>query len=120
MLRPLAAVLLVLSFNVPALAQEDHAGHQAPASAVGSAAADAFAEANARMHTGMDIDYSGDPDTAFVNGMIAHHQGAVDMANVILQFGEDDEIAELARKVIAAQTAEIAWMRDWLARKGKE
>lgn len=117
------AVALLLSLSTPALAQEatPHGGHAPPAkSAVETAAADAFAAANARMHTDMDIDYGGDPDVAFVKGMIAHHQGAVDMANVILQFGEDEEIATFARKVIADQSAEIAWMRDWLAKRGAE
>lgn len=51
--------------------------------------------------------------------MIAHHQGAVDMANVVLQFGEDDELEAFARKVIADQSAEIAWLRDWLAKRGE-
>jgi uncharacterized protein (DUF305 family) len=67
----------------------------------------------------MAIDYSGDPDLAFVQAMIAHHQGAVDMANVILQFGNDDEIADFARQVIAAQTAEIAWLRNWLTKRAQ-
>lgn len=126
---------LLLSLAIPAIAQDapshgghaapaetatPHAGHAAPAlSAVDSAAADAFAAANAKMHAAMEIDYSGDPDVAFVEGMIAHHQGAVDMANVILQFGEDEELATFARGLIAEQSAEIAWMRDWLARHGK-
>ncbi|HEV7275301.1 MAG TPA: DUF305 domain-containing protein [Devosiaceae bacterium] len=126
------AVALLLSLAAPALAQEaaPHAGHGAPAqshnghtaparSAVDSASADAFAAANAKMHADMDFDYTGDPDVAFVKGMIAHHQGAVDMANVILQFGEDEEIATFARKVIADQSAEIAWMREWLAKRGE-
>lgn len=116
------AVALLLSLATPALAQEavPHTGHAAPAmSAVDTAAADAFAAANAKMHADMGIDYSGDPDVAFVKGMIAHHQGAVDMANVILQFGEDEEIATFARKVIADQSAEIAWLREWLEKRGE-
>jgi uncharacterized protein (DUF305 family) len=116
------AVALLLSLSTSALAQEamPHAGHTPPEkSAVYTAAADAFAAANAKMHADMSIDYTADPDVAFVKGMIAHHQGAVDMANVILQFGEDEEIATFARKVIADQSAEIAWLRDWLAKRGE-
>lgn len=121
MIRALAVALL-LSLATPALAQEamPHDADAAPArSAVETAAAAAFAAANAKMHEDMGIDYTGDPDAAFVKGMIAHHQGAVDMANVILQFGEDEEIATFARKVIADQSAEIAWLREWLAKRGE-
>ncbi|MOA67875.1 hypothetical protein D3C78_1952270 [compost metagenome] len=47
----------------------------------------AFAEANARMHKGMDIAFTGNADVDFVRGMIAHHQGAIDMATVELEYG---------------------------------
>ena len=120
-MRALAFALL-LSLAGPALAQEamPDAADAAPArSAVDTAAADAFAAANAKLQGSMAIDYTGDPDAAFVKGMIAHRQGAVDMANIILQFGEDEEIATFARKVIADQSAEIAWMREWLAKRGE-
>ena len=55
-----------------------------------------------------------DPDVAFVCGMIAHHQGAIDMANVELKYGDDQWAKEMAQKVIDAQTKEIAEMTDWL------
>ena len=57
-----------------------------------------------------------DPDVAFVCGMIPHHQGAIDMAKVELQYGKDPWAKELAQKVIDAQTQEIADMRKWLRR----
>jgi uncharacterized protein (DUF305 family) len=79
----------------------------------------AFAEANARMHTGMNITYSGDADVDFVKGMIAHHQGAVEMAGIVLEHGKDSEIRKLANEIIEAQAREIAMMQDWLKRKGK-
>ena len=55
-----------------------------------------------------------DPDVAFVCGMIAHHQGAIDMANVELKYGDDQWAKEMAQKVIDAQTREIAEMTAWL------
>lgn len=55
-----------------------------------------------------------DPDVAFACGMIAHHQGAIDMAQVELEHGDDEPMKELAEIIIADQTREIAEMKAWL------
>lgn len=55
-----------------------------------------------------------DPDVAFACAMIAHHQGAIDMAQVLLEYGDDPEMIELAGEVIAAQAGEIDQMKKWL------
>jgi len=78
----------------------------------------AFAAANAKMHAGMDIEFSGNTDVDFVRGMIAHHQGAIDMAKIELEYGKDEALRKLAEDIIAAQEAEIAMMKDWLAKNG--
>tara|TARA_R110002110_G_scaffold20312_65_gene82641 strand:+ start:762 stop:1100 length:339 start_codon:yes stop_codon:yes gene_type:complete len=56
-----------------------------------------------------------DADVAFACGMIAHHQVAIDMAQVLLQYGDDRQMIELAGEIIAAQVGEIEQMTNWLA-----
>ena len=51
--------------------------------------------------------------------VIAHHQGAIDMANVELKYGDDQWAKEMAQKVIDAQTREIADMTAWLKDNSK-
>lgn len=55
-----------------------------------------------------------DPDIAFVRGMIPHHQGAIDMADVVLKFGKDPQNRHFAQEIIDTQTREIEEMRAWL------
>jgi uncharacterized protein (DUF305 family) len=75
-------------------------------------------QAMAAMKT-MAVAYSGDADTDFLKSMIPHHQGAIDMAKVALQFAKDPEVLRLAQDIITAQEGEIKVMTDWLAKNGK-
>ena len=53
-------------------------------------------------------------DQAWIAGMIAHHEGAIDMAETVQKDGSDDEIAELAAAIVAGQSAEIATLKALL------
>ena len=59
--------------------------------------------------------YSGNADADFAAMMIAHHQGAIDMAQVELRFGTDPVLRRLAQGIIVEQKQEIDVMRRALA-----
>ena len=73
----------------------------------------AFTDATMKMHRAMSAKLTGNADRDFVQGMILHHQGAIDMARVELQYGTDPELRKLAEDIIAAQETEIALMKQW-------
>lgn len=58
-----------------------------------------------------------DYDKAFIEMMITHHEGAVDMAELSASRAKHDEIKQLSQAIITAQDKEIAdmkqWQRDW-------
>ena len=52
-------------------------------------------------------------DQHFIEEMIPHHEGAIEMAKVALEKSERPEVLSLANGIIEAQTREISDMRSW-------
>ena len=52
-------------------------------------------------------------DCLFVEHMIHHHEGAIMMAEDVLQDGQADRVLDLAEDVIEVQEEEIGMMEDW-------
>ena len=82
------------------------------------AAADHASMGMSAAEMGMDMDMealeAAKPfDRAFIDAMIAHHQGAIRMARIELAEGDDAEAKSLAEAIIAAQSAEIEQMNEW-------
>jgi uncharacterized protein (DUF305 family) len=112
------------ALTLPGAAADDgtgaHAHHATPASDAGAMRHPAGFE---RFVREMDRDmqkmmanmhrpgYTGDADVDFLAMMIPHHQGAVDMARLVLIHGKDPLTRRLAEEIIASQNAEIAAMR---------
>ncbi|MEN9912541.1 MAG: hypothetical protein RI956_985 [Pseudomonadota bacterium] len=77
-----------------------------------SASTQAYQRANDSMHANMNIAFTGDADADFLAGMIPHHQGAIDMAKVVIAHGKDPKIKALAQAIIKAQVREISEMNQ--------
>ena len=90
--------------------------HSAMVMANGTDSTTGYQNVMAEMMKGMMQPMTGKPELDFVQGMLPHHQGAIDMAKVVLQFGKDPEIKKLAENVVKAQEGEIAVTNDWLAK----
>ena len=95
----------------------NHDGHAAMSSANQKSRFDADMDAGmARMMQDMHgPGYTGQPDVDFLAMMIPHHEGAVDMARLVLIHGRDPMVRQLAEDIIASQTVEIAAMRGRMA-----
>ena len=105
------------------MAEHTHAGMTHDASTVPSQYGEAFRRYATEMNNGMATmmsdmhapGYTGDPDIDFLAMMIPHHEGAVDMARLVLQHGDDPVTRKLAEDIIASQRVEIEGMQRRLA-----
>jgi uncharacterized protein (DUF305 family) len=58
-------------------------------------------------------------DVAFMQGMMVHHQQAVDMAVLVKERTNTKELVEIAGRIESSQADEIAFMREWLGERGE-
>ncbi len=118
-----AGVMLALTMalgQAPAFAQAPSAPHGHASAGMQGASSKGSTELGAVMKdmnekmSGMSM--SGDTDMDFAMMMRAHHQGAIDMAQVELREGKDPQMRKMANQVIAAQKREIAEIDRFLAK----
>lgn len=110
-LRDTAAANHAAQVKDGAVSGAPHADHTAPGAP--TAGDRAFAASEASMHEKMAAASGETVDQAYIAKMIAHHEGAVEMAEVALRDSRDPEIRRMAQAVVDAQTREIAEMRAW-------
>jgi uncharacterized protein (DUF305 family) len=105
-----SAVALGWLLVTPAAGQNDTHGSHVPQA--GSQFGRMMSAAMDKMHEEMAASrQTGDPDRDFLSMMIPHHAGAVEMARLVLIYGRDPLVRQLAEEIIAAQQAEITSMR---------
>lgn len=66
-----------------------------------------------QMMGSMDDKSGYDFDKAFIDAMIIHHEGAIKMAQQAEHRAQHQEIKDLSKNIIRAQTTEIEQMQDW-------
>lgn len=119
----LAAGPLMHAHAQPA-ADAAHGAHAKTAATIASdqtptTARQALDQSMGRMHDDMMRGIAhDDADVAFAAGMLAHHDGAVEMARIQLQHGKDPAMRQLANDVIRAQEGEMVMLKAWLKERG--
>jgi uncharacterized protein (DUF305 family) len=104
-----SAVAIGWLFIVPAASGNSHHRAKAPP---GSEFDRLVLAAMNKMHEDMAAPpLTGDADGDFLAMMIPHHAGAIEMARLVLIYGKDPLVRQLAEEIIASQQAEIAGMR---------
>ncbi len=109
MIRRLSApaIALALTVTLAACGSEDSSADTAPATAAPGGSTPTVALNTA--------------DIEFAQGMIAHHEQAIEMAEIALDpnVGASPEVIDLATRIKGAQDPEVALMTGWLTAAGE-
>ena len=111
----IAAIVTMIALPAGAMADD----MKMDAGATSGSADKAFDGSMQKMMKDMAVKPTGNPDMDFVMMMMPHHQGAIDMAKVELQYGKDPMLRKMAADIVKAQEKEIAEMKAWQAKHGK-
>jgi uncharacterized protein (DUF305 family) len=97
---------------MPAMQPHAHPASSAPPAASSEAEFLAANEATmGKIMADMTVMPTGDIDRDFVAMMVPHHQGAIDMAQIVLRYGKNEHLKRLAQEIIVTQQQEIAAMK---------
>ena len=117
--QPTAGTEQTAALSTQNAQETQHAAHAHDTSMPMAAHTSEYMQSMNTMHDAMMTGvHHEDADIAFAQGMIPHHQGAVEMAKIQLKYGQDDQIKNLAQDIIDAQNPEIALMKQWLGSRG--
>ncbi|MEP0392377.1 MAG: DUF305 domain-containing protein [Erythrobacter sp.] len=61
-----------------------------------------------------------DADVGFMQGMIVHHQQAVEMSQLVEARTNNKEVVTIAGRILSSQTDEIEFMNEWLSARGRK
>lgn len=96
--------------NAPPPAEAPPMAEPAPANAMASP----FMQTEEKMHAAMMSAVGDSAERTWAAKMVAHHQGAVDMARTVLSQAPDSEVKRMAQMTIDKQGREIAELQTWL------
>lgn len=116
LLTPLAVAVACAARAGGSSPQPDANVRMADASATADAAPSTSAIAHdlQRTRAALAIDFTGDADIDFVRAMIPMQQGAIAMARVARDYGDDPDVRKLAETIIAQRQTELDWLEGWL------
>jgi uncharacterized protein (DUF305 family) len=86
----------------------------------GDGGSDTAADAPASSSAGEEAGAHNDQDVSFAQGMIPHHQQALQMAEMAAGRASAAEVKDLASRIRQAQDPEIRTMSEWLKAWGEE
>ena len=76
-----------------------------------------FHSAERKMHKEMQAAEGSTIDQTFVRKLIAHHRGAIEMSQILLDQGTDLQIRRIATKLITQQTKDVEELEQLLSRQ---